>query len=145
MMSTTPSPPAVLGTTVALAQQALTRRLHALLADVDVDPARYHALRVVALRGPMTSAALDAQLAQAPVPPDAAADATVALVAEGLLALDGDLVALTAAGAQRHAQLSEHITTQTRDLLEALDPDDLQTTIRTLQAATAHADATTAG
>jgi hypothetical protein len=134
------SPPPPLGQTVALAQQALTRRLHALLADLDTEPAHYYALRVVATRGPLSSGALDWQLAQAPVSADAAADALATLVGDRLLALDGDTVALTDAGTQALARLAEPIGALSRELLAPLDPEDLAVTIRTLQAATARAD-----
>jgi hypothetical protein len=134
------SPPA-LGLTVALAQQALTRRLHAVLADLEIEPALYYVLRVVSTRGPLSSSALDWQLAQAPVPPQAAADAPVTLMAGGLIALDGDMVALTAAGTAMLDRLGAPIAALTRELLAPLDPDDLATTVRTLQAATARADA----
>jgi hypothetical protein len=137
----TVSPPPPLGQTVALAQQALTRRLHALLADLETEPAHYYALRVVATRGPLSSGALDWQLAQAPVPAQDAADAPAALVAGGLLAVDGDTVALTAAGTQTLAALAEPIGAFASELLAPLDPEDLATTIRTLQAATERADA----
>jgi hypothetical protein len=134
------SPPPPLGQTVALAQQALTRRLHALLADLETEPAHYYALRVVATRGPLSSGALDWQLAQAPVSADAAADALPTLVGDRLLALDGDTVSLTDAGTQALARLAEPIGALSRELLAPLDPDDLAVTIRTLQAATAQAD-----
>jgi DNA-binding MarR family transcriptional regulator len=51
------------------------------------------------------------------------------------------MVALTAAGTEALARLGEPIAALTRDLLAPLDPEDLATTIRTLQAATARADA----
>jgi hypothetical protein len=135
------SPPPPLGQTVALAQQALTRRLHALLADLETEPAHYYALRVVATRGPLSLGALDWQLAQAPVSAEAAAEAPAALVAGGLLAVDGDTVALTASGTQTLARLAEPLAALSRELLAPLDSEDLATTIRTLQAATARADA----
>src|SRR4051812_26752374 len=141
-MSAAPPPPAF-GTTVALAQQALTRRLHAVLAELDIEPARYYALRVVARQGAVTSAALDDQLAQAPVSADSASEAPAALVADRLLALDGDTVALTPAGAEALGGLSERLGALTRELLGPLDPEDVAVTIRTLQEATARADAAT--
>jgi hypothetical protein len=137
----TVSPPPGLGPTVALAQQALTRRLHALLGDLETEPAHYYALRVISTRGPLSSGALDWQLAQAPVAAEAAADAPATLAREGLLAVDGDTVVLTPAGTETLARLGEPIAALTRDLLAPLDPEDLATTIRTLQAATARADA----
>ena len=135
------SPPPALGSAVALAQQALTRRLHALLADLDTDPAHYYALRVVSTRGPITMSALDWQLAQAPVPADAAADAPATLVTAGLFAVEGDTVSLTTTGTEALTRLVEPIAALTSELVAPLDPDDLATTARTLGALTIRADA----
>lgn len=84
---------------------------------------------------------LDWQLAQAPVPADAAADAPGTLVTAGLLAVDGDTVSLTTTGTEALTRLAEPLAALTSELAAPLDPEDLATTTRTLQAVTARADA----
>jgi len=136
----TQTAPPPLGLTIALCQQALTRRLHELLAELDTPPAEFYARQVLAIRGPMPRAALDDVLAQSP---SAAAtpEAVQRLIATGDIAVDGDTLALSDAGRARHDHVTRFTGAFTRSVLEQVDPDDVATTIRTLQALTARADA----
>jgi len=136
-MSTQTAPPP-LGLTIALCQQALTRRLHEVLAEHDTPAATFYARQVLAGRGPMSRAALADVLAQSPT---ATAGTVDELIAAGEISVDGDELALSPAGRERHAELTRSTGALTRTVLEPFDPDDVATTIRTLQAITARADA----
>ena len=138
-MSTNSAPPP-LGLTIALCQQALTRRLHEVLAEHDTPPGEFYARQVLANRGPMTRAALTDLLAQSPSSP-AAPDAVDRLIAAGEVVVEGPQLALSDAGRERHVDLSRWVGALTRSVLKPIDADDLATTIRTLQAVTERADA----
>jgi DNA-binding MarR family transcriptional regulator len=132
-MPTAPLPP--LGWTLALAERTLTATLRQHLAKRDTTPETWYALQVIALRGPkLAREALSRELEGSR---SLNADSTRALLArleaEGLIRGDAELD-LTAEGETLHRSLREYIAGPTAELLGQFDADDVQTTIRTLQA-----------
>ena len=134
---TAPQPPALpFGTTVAFAQRALTAALHDHLARIGTAPGTWYALNSLVLRPVIGSGALRRELAQAPdVDPSSTSELLDRLASEGLICLDADQVSLTAT----HRRLRESITGLTAQLLSPFDPNDVETTMRTLRAVTERA------
>src|SRR5262245_18798392 len=137
------TPPAVFGQfgqALGLAERTLTKRLRARLAERDSTPSTWYALRLIATRGPAVareslsrdlegSRTLDTES-----PPELLAR----LQAEGLISGDAELD-LTAEGEALHRSLREHIAGPTAELLSQFEVQDLETTVRTLQAITKRA------
>jgi DNA-binding MarR family transcriptional regulator len=138
---TAPQPPALpLGTTVAFAQRALTAALHDHLAKVGTAPGTWYALNSLVLRPGIGTGALRRELAQAPdVDPSSTSELLDRLASEGLIRLDADQASLTAEGEAAHRWLRESITGLTAQLLSPFDPNDVETTMRTLRAVTERA------
>ena len=136
-----PPPATLTGQDVGEAEGALTALLNRVLArsNTGVTRAQYLALRVLALRGPASPAALHDYLAGQPqVGLDRAQVAELfrGLEARGLVtgsAPDGPgPVQLTAEGAALNAKLADAVAALTRRLYADLDPDDLATAHRVL-------------
>jgi DNA-binding MarR family transcriptional regulator len=137
-MTTPPLPP--FGTSLALAEQTLTATLRRHLAKRDTAPETWYALQVIAMRGPRLAreALSDALEGSRSLDADSTRELLARLEAEGLIRGDAE-VDLTAEGESLHRSLRQYIAGPTAALLGQFDADDVQTTIRTLQAITERA------
>ena len=129
------------GQTLAFAEQALTARLRANLARRDTEPETWYALQLIATRGP---ALLREELTRAlegsrGLDADSTRDLLARLEADGLVRGDAALD-LTADGEALHRSLREYIAGPTAELLGQFDLEDIETTVRTLQAITRAAE-----
>jgi DNA-binding MarR family transcriptional regulator len=134
------TPPAVygqFGTTLAFAERALTATLREHLAQRDTKPETWYALRLIATRGPALSRqALSDDLAGSPtLDANSTRELLARLEAGGLIRGDAH-VDLTAEGEARYNSLREYIAGPTVRLLSQFDIQDIETTVRTLQAIT---------
>lgn len=134
------TPQIAFGPTLAFAEQTLTDVLHLHLAERQIEPATWYALQVIAIRGPgLTREAMISALARSRnVNAGPPADLLARLEAEGLIQGDAE-IDMTAEGAALHRDLREYVTGATARLLGQFDPDDIATTIRTLEAITERA------
>jgi DNA-binding MarR family transcriptional regulator len=134
-MTTTPDTFASFGYTLALAERNLTAVLRAHLAERGIEPETWYALQLVATRGPaLPRADLSADLASSrTLDPESTRALLHRLEDQGLIRGD-DAVDLTEAGRDLHRSLSEYIAIPRVRLLSQFDPDDVETTVRTLQA-----------
>ena len=138
---TTPSDPfAQFGQTLAFAERTLTAVLRQHLAQRQTTPETWYALQLIATRGPgLDREALSRDLEGSP---NLNADSTRALLAR--LETDGLIhgaaeVDLTTAGEAVHRSLRESIAGPRNQLLSQFEVDDVETTVRTLQAITERA------
>ena len=134
-MTTAPAAFAQFGYTLALAERTLTAVLRGHLAERGVEPETWYALQLLATRGPaLDRAALSNDLQGSRT---LNADSTRALLArleaEGLIRGDSE-IELTAEGQALHHSLSEYIAVPRVRLLSQFNPDDIETTVRTLRA-----------
>jgi hypothetical protein len=141
----TTSPPVAfsqLGQALAFAERTLTAALRLHLAERGTTPETWYALQLIATRGP--AFARDALTADLEGSRTLDADSTRELLArledEGLIRGDAELD-VTADGLALHASLREYVAGPTIRLLSQFDVDDVETTVRTLQAITEHAAA----
>lgn len=137
------TPPAIFsqfGPTLAFAERALTATLRRHLAERDIEPETWYALQLIAMRGPgLARDALSADLEGSPnLNADSTRELLARLEADGLIRGDAKLD-LTPEGQARHRSLRDHIAAPRDRLLGQFDVDDVETTIRTLQAITARA------
>jgi len=143
-MTTTTAPPAVygqFGQALAFAERTLSATLREHLARRDTEPETWYALQLVATRGPgLAREALSRDLEGSP---NLDAGSTRALLAQletdGLIRGDAE-VDLTTAGEAVHRSLRESIAGPRNALLSEFEVEDVETTIRTLQAITARAE-----
>jgi DNA-binding MarR family transcriptional regulator len=135
----TRSPQLAFGPTLAFAEQTLTEQLHQHLAERHTAPATWYALQLITIRGPrLARDALSHALASSrTLDADSTRDLLARLEAEGLIRGDAELD-LTAEGQALHRSLREFVTGSTAQLLSQFDADDIDTTMRTLQAITKH-------
>jgi Mn-dependent DtxR family transcriptional regulator len=123
------------GYTLALAERTLTAVLRAHLAERDTEPETWYALQLIAMRGP----ALDRQQlsdeleASRTLNADSTRELLARLEAEGLIRGDSE-IDLTAEGEALHRSLREYIAVPRVRLLSHFNTDDIETTVRTLQA-----------
>jgi hypothetical protein len=136
---TTP-PVATFGQTLAFAEQALTATLRQHLAERKTLPETWYALQLIATRGPgLERTELSEQLESSrTLTADSTRQLLARLQAEGLIRGDAQLD-LTPAGEDLHRSLREYIAGPTARLLGQFDADDVETTVRTLQAITERA------
>ena len=139
------TPPVVFGQfgqTLAFAERAMTATLRRHLAERDTKPETWYALQLIATRGPaLAREALTADLQSArTLNADSTRELLARMEAEGLTRGDATLD-LTAEGEALHRSLREFIAGPTVRLLSQFDADDIQTTVRTLQAITARVQA----
>jgi hypothetical protein len=136
-MSTAPPIYGQFGQALAFAERTLTSVLRAHLAERDTEPETWYALQLIATRGP--GLARDELSAVLEGSPNLDADSTRALLAtlqaDGLIEGDAQ-VDLTPEGAALHRSLREYVLRPTIELLSQFELDDIETTIRTLQAIT---------
>ena len=140
MTITSPTAFGQFGYTLAFAQRALTASLQRQLAEIDTAPETWYALKLIATRGPALARgslteALDGSQSMTP---ERTRELLTHLEVDGLIR-GQNLIDLTAAGEARYLLLAEHLAGPTAELLGQFDPDDIATTIRTLQAITAAA------
>ena len=134
---TTPVP---FGQTLAFAERTLTAVLRKHLAQRDTVPETWYALQLVASRGP--------RLARKGLSDDLEGSRTMTaestrrlltrLENEGLIQGDAE-IDLTAKGEALHQSLREYVAGPTAQLLSQFDAEDIDTTVRTLQAITERA------
>jgi DNA-binding PadR family transcriptional regulator len=137
------TPPAVygqFGMALAFAEQTLTDRLHEHLAKRGTEPETWYALQLIATRGPgLAREELSNALERSPnVDVESTLDLLARLEADGLIRGD-EQVDLTDDGKAEHRRLREYIIGPTTELLSQFDVDDIETTVRTLQAITKRA------
>ena len=143
------APPAVygqFGQTLAFAERTLTATLRAHLARRDTEPEIWYALQLIATRGPaLDREELSRDLASSPNLDAASTRELLArLEAEGLIRGEAALD-LTADGEALHRSLREYIAGPTAELLGRFDIEDIETTVRTLQAITRAAEQRVSG
>jgi hypothetical protein len=129
------------GQTLAFAERALTAVLRRHLAERETTAETWYALQLIATRGPgLDRGALSRDLEGSPT---LDADSTRALLAQleadGLITGEAE-VDLTTAGEAVHRSLRESIAGPRNELLSQFDVEDVETTVRTLQAITARAE-----
>ena len=134
-MNAIPAVYAEFGQTLAFTERTLTAVLRDHLAQRDVVPETWYALKLVAVGGPHVarsslvgdlegSRSLDADSPQALL---------ARLTAEGLITGD-DAVDLTEEGAALFGRLRDHVLGATVNLLGQFDLNDVETTVRTCKA-----------
>jgi hypothetical protein len=136
-MSTAPPIYGQFGQALAFAERTLTTVLRDHLARRDTEPETWYALQLIATRGP--GLARDELFSVLEGSPNLDADSTRALLArlraDGLI--EGDAhVDLTAEGTALHRSLREYVLGPTTELLGQFELEDIETTVRTLQAIT---------
>ncbi len=139
-MTTPPVSFGQFGQTLAFAERTLTATLRQHLAERQTRPETWYALQLVATRGPgLSRKALSDELeGSRTLNADSTRELLARLEAEGLIRGDAELD-LTAEGEALHRSLREYIAGPTAGLLGQFDADDVETTIRTLQAITKRA------
>jgi hypothetical protein len=140
-MSQTPAVYGQFGQALGLAERTPSAILRKHLAQRHTVPEAWYTLRLIATRGPSYPRA---DLTRMLERPGFDADAVNALLAR--LAADGlirgeDKLELTPAGDSEYQSLREYISGPSVQLLSQFDLDDIETTVRTLQAITATATA----
>jgi Mn-dependent DtxR family transcriptional regulator len=123
------------GYTLALAERTLTAVLRAHLAERDTEPETWYALQLIAMRGPaLDRKQLSDELeASRTLNADSTRELLARLEAKGLIRGDSE-IDLTAEGEALHRSLREYIAVPRVRLLSHFNADDIETTVRTLQA-----------
>jgi DNA-binding MarR family transcriptional regulator len=134
-MATAPTASAQFGYTLALAERTLTAVLRAHLAERDTEPETWYALQLIAMRGPALERKhlSDELAASRTLNADTTRELLARLEADGLIRGDST-IELTAEGEALHHSLREYIAIPRVRLLSHFNTDDIQTTVRTLQA-----------
>lgn len=134
-MTTVPAVYAQFGYTLALAERTLTAVLRQHLAERGTEPETWYALQLLAMRGPVVDrTALSEELAGSrTLNPDSVRELLARLEAAGLIR-GGSTISLTADGQALHRSLSEYIAAPRIRLLSQFSIDDVDTTVRTMQA-----------
>jgi Mn-dependent DtxR family transcriptional regulator len=135
------TPPASFGQVLANAEQTLTVALRRHLAERETTPETWYALQVIAADGPrLARQALSDRLERSrTLDPESVRELLARLETEGVIRGDAE-IELTAEGAALHRGLREYIAVPTARLLGRFPADDIQTTMRTLQAITERAE-----
>jgi hypothetical protein len=125
------------GQALGLAERTLTDMLREHLAQRDTKPETWYALQLIATRGPGLSRDVLTHLLEGSRSVDTkdVRDVLARLEAQGLIRGDAE-VDLTGDGAALHRSLREYIVGPTIALLSQFDIQDIETTVRTLQAIT---------
>jgi hypothetical protein len=139
-MSTPPAVYGQFGQALGFAEGTLTAMLREHLSERDTEPETWYALQLIATRGPGLSREELSQLLEGS--PNLDTGSTRELLAR--LEADGHIrgdekVDLTDEGSAFHRSLGEYISGPTTRLLSQFDIDDIETTVRTLQAITRRA------
>jgi DNA-binding MarR family transcriptional regulator len=140
-MTTQPDAFAQFGQTLAFAERALTAVLRQHLAQRQTTPETWYALQLIATRGPgLDRRALSRDLEGSPnLDADSTRELLARLETDGLVHGESE-VDLTTAGEAVHRGLRESIAGPRNQLLSQFDVEDIETTVRTLQAITARAE-----
>src|ERR1700704_2234303 len=140
-MTTPPVSFGQFGQSLAFAERALTATLRQHLAERGTKPETWYALQLIATRGPgVAREAVSADLeGSRTLNADSTRELLARLEAEGLIRGEANLD-LTADGEALHRSLRDYIAGPTVRLLSQFDVDDVETTVRTLQAITARAE-----
>jgi hypothetical protein len=140
-MTTQPDAFAQFGQTLAFAERTLTAVLRQHLAQRQTTPETWYALQLIATRGPgLDRLALSRDLEGSPdLDADSTRELLARLQADGLIRGEGE-VDLTTAGEAVHRSLRESIAGPRNQLLGQFDVEEIETTVRTLQAITARAE-----
>ena len=140
-MTTQPEAFAQFGQTLAFAERSLTAVLRRHLAERQTTPETWYALQLIATRGPgIDRGALSRDLEGSPtLDADSTRELLAQLQVDGLISGDAE-VDLTTAGEAVHRSLRESIAGPRNQLLSQFDVEDIETTVRTLQAITALAE-----
>jgi DNA-binding MarR family transcriptional regulator len=129
------------GQALGLAERTLSAILREHLAQRNTVPEAWYTLRLLATRGPAYPRTELTRLLEGPsFDADAAHSMLARLEAEGLIGGDAALE-LTPAGEAQYQSLRDYINGPAVQLLSQFDVDDIETTVRTLQAITAKATA----
>ena len=139
-MTTPPHSFGQFGQTLAFAERTLTAVLRQHLAERQTTPETWYALQLIATRGPgLAREALSRDLEGSPaLNADSTRELLARLATEGLIRGDAQL-ALTTEGEALHRSLRDSIAGPRNELLGQFAVDDVETTIRTLQAITERA------
>jgi hypothetical protein len=139
-MNAVPTAVAEFGQTLAFTERTLTAVLRDHLAQRDVEPETWYALKLVAHGGPhVARSSLVRDLEGSPRMDAESTDALLAqLASDGLIAGD-DVVDLTEEGTVFFESLRHHVLGATVNLLGQFDLRDLETTVRTCKAITRRA------
>jgi DNA-binding MarR family transcriptional regulator len=134
-MTTVPPAFARFGYTLGLAERTLTAVLREHLAQRDTQPETWYALQLIAMRGPaLDRNALSDELSRSrTLNADSTCELLARLEAGGLIRGDRE-IDLTTEGQALHRSLSEYIAVPRTRLLSQFSIDDIETTVRTLQA-----------
>jgi hypothetical protein len=145
-MSATTSPPAVygrFGLTLAFAELALTGMLHKHLAKRGTKPDTYYGLHLIGARGAeLDRMGLIEDLDRSRNVQEPGDELIARLEADGLIRGDAR-VEFTEEGEAHYRELREYVIGPTVRLLSQFEIEDIETTVRTLQAITEHAAADT--
>jgi DNA-binding MarR family transcriptional regulator len=145
-MTIVPAAYAQFGYTLAFAERTLTAVLREHLAERGTEPETWYALQLLARGGPaLDRTTLSEELASSrTLDADSACELLARLEAAGLIR-GGATISLTAEGQALHHSLSEYIAAPRGRLLSQFSVDDIDTTVRTLQAIAERAAEETAG
>jgi hypothetical protein len=134
------TPQAAFGPTLAFAEQTLTAVLHRHLAERQVVPETWYALRLINLRGPgVTRETLIRGLDRSRNVTVDPAKLLARLEEDGLIHGEAEIL-LTSEGEALFRSLLEYVTGPTARLLGQFDDADIETTVRTLRAITKRAE-----
>ena len=140
-MTNTPTSFGQFGHTLAFAEQTLTEVLRRHLAERQITPDTWYALKLIAMRGPNLSRdALRHDLeGSRTLNADSTRELLVRLEGEGLIGGDAE-IDLTPEGERLYRSLVDYVSRPTAELLSQFDVDDIDTTVRTIQAITERAN-----
>jgi DNA-binding MarR family transcriptional regulator len=145
-MTNVPPTYAQFGYTLAFAERTLTAVLRGHLAERGTEPETWYALQLLATRGPaLDRTTLSEELASSRTLDAGSARALLARLEAAGLIRGGATISLTAEGQALHRSLSEYVAVPRVRLLSQFSPDDIDTTVRTLQAIAERAAEETAG
>jgi DNA-binding MarR family transcriptional regulator len=140
-MTTAPVAFSQFGQALAFAERTLTATLRQHLAERQTAPETWYALQLIATRGPgLSREALSHDLERSrTLDSTSTRELLSRLEADGLIRGDAE-IDLTAEGEALHRSLREYIAGPTARLLSQFDVNDIETTVRTLQAITERAE-----
>jgi hypothetical protein len=140
-MNAVPPAYAEFGRTLAFTERTLTAILRDHLARIDVEPATWYALKLLATGGPHVarSALIHDLEGSRGLDADSIRALLSRLAADGLIT-GGDGVDLTEEGKATFGRLQDYVLGATVDLLGQFDLRDIESTVRTLKAITRQAD-----